>query len=161
MRVRGFSAARLRDAEQGAVLAIVAIALLVLIGMLVLTFDWGRGVALRRNMVNAADAGALAAAMECGLGNGEASARQAAGELVDQNNAAADGIGFELDPAECSGAASDGKNEVTVTVRVPQDYVFAPIFGFDNGNVVASATAEWTTGGADPVPVKLQHADVE
>ena len=161
MRVRGFSAARLRDDDQGAVLAIVAIALLVLIGMLVLTFDWGRGVMLKRNMVNAADAGALAAAMECGLGHGEASARQAAGELVDQNNAAAEVTGFELDPAECSGAASDGRNEVTVTVRVPQDYVFAPIFGFDNGSVVASATAEWTMGVANPVPLKLNMLDVD
>jgi Flp pilus assembly protein TadG len=62
MRVRGFSAARLRDDEQGAVLAVVAITLLVLIGMLVLTFDWGRGVFLKRNMVNAADAGARARA---------------------------------------------------------------------------------------------------
>ena len=36
MRVRGFSLARLRDEDQGAVLAIVAISLLVLLGMLVL-----------------------------------------------------------------------------------------------------------------------------
>lgn len=42
MRVRGFGLARLRHDEEGAVLAIVAITLLVLIGMLVLTFDLGR-----------------------------------------------------------------------------------------------------------------------
>ena len=41
MRVRGFSLARLRDDDQGAVLAIVAISLLVLLGMPVLTFDLG------------------------------------------------------------------------------------------------------------------------
>ena len=74
MRVRGFSLARLRDEDQGAVLAIVAISLLVLLGMLVLTFDLGHGVALKRNMVNAADAGALAAARECGLAKGKLSA---------------------------------------------------------------------------------------
>lgn len=161
MRVRRFSVARLHDDEQGAVLAIVAISLLVLVGMLVLTYDLGRGVEVKRNMVIAADAGALAAAMECGLANGEVSARQAADELVAKNNTDADVIGFELDPAECSGAGSDGENTVTVTVRVPQNYVFAPIFGFDNGAVVASATAEWTMGVPNPVPLKLNMLDVE
>ena len=161
MRVRGFGAARLRDEEEGAVLAIVAISLLVLLGMLVLTFDLGRGVTIKRNAVNAADAGALAAAMECGLANGEASARGAADDLVTDNNADAVVTGFELDPAECSGAGSDGENTVTVTVSVPQDYVFAPIFGFDNGTVVASATAEWTMGIPNPVPLKLDMLEVQ
>ena len=160
MRVRGFRA-RLRDDEQGAVLAIVAITLLVLLGMLVLTFDLGRGVAIKRNAVNAADSGALAAAMECGLGNGDVSARQAADDLVVQNNADADVTGFELDPAECNGFGSDGENTVTVTVSVPQDYAFAQIFGFDDGTVVASATAEWTMGVPNPVPLRLEMLRVE
>jgi Flp pilus assembly protein TadG len=160
MRVRGFGD-RLRDDEQGAVLAIVAISLLVLLGMLALTYDLGRGVAVKRNMVIAADSGALAAAMECGLGNGDASARKAADDLVAKNNAAADVIGFELEPAECAGVSSDGENTVKVTVRVPQEYVFAPILGFGNGTVVASATAEWTMGVANPVPLKLNVLDVE
>jgi Flp pilus assembly protein TadG len=71
MRVRRFSLARLRDEEQGAVLAMVAISLIVMLGMAVLTFDLGHGVALKRNMVGAADAAALAAARECGLAHGE------------------------------------------------------------------------------------------
>ena len=138
MRVRRLSLARLRDEEQGAVLAMVAISLIVLIGMAVLTFDLGRGVALKRNMVNAADAGALAAARECGLANGEASAKAAAGELVADNNGAAKVTGFQIDPspAVCSGGGNpdpDGKNTVTVTVTVPQEYFFAQIFGFNSG----------------------------
>ena len=161
MRVGRFNLGRLRNEEDGAVLAIAAISLLVLLGMLVLTFDLGRGVAIKRNAVIAADSGALAAAMECGLANGEASARQAADDLVADNNADAAVTGFELDPAECSGAGSDGENTVTVTVSVPQDYVFAPIFGFDNGNVVASATAEWTMGVPNPVPLKLDMLQVQ
>ena len=36
----------------------------------------------------------------------------------------------------------------------------APIFGFDNGTVVASATEEWTLGVANPVPLKLNAIDV-
>ena len=149
MRVRRLSLARLRDEEQGAVLAMVAISLIVLIGMAVLTFDLGRGVALKRNMVNAADAGALAAARECGLANGEGSAKAAASELVADNNDAATVTGFQIDPdpAVCSGAGNpdpDGKNTVTVTVNIPQEYFFAQIFGFDGGTVAATATAEWT-----------------
>ena len=166
MRVRRFSLARLRDDEQGAVLAIVAITLLALLGMLVLTFDLGRGEALKRNMVNAADAGALAAARECGLANGRPSAEQAAGELVTDNNDAATVTDVQIDPndAVCSGGANpdpDGRNTVTVTVNVPQEYFFAQIFGFDSGNVVASATAEWTLQLSGPAPLKVEALKAE
>jgi Flp pilus assembly protein TadG len=166
MRVRRLSLARLRDEEQGAVLAMVAISLIVLLGMLVLTFDLGHGVALKRNMVNAADAGALAAARECGLANGEGSAMAAASELVADNNDAATVTGLEInpDPAVCSGAGNpdpDGKNTVTVTVAVPQEYFFAQIFGFDGGTVVATATAEWTTGLTSPAPIKIDQVKVD
>ena len=166
MRVGRFSLARLRDDERGAVLAIVAITLLALLGMLVLTFDLGRGVALKRNMVNAADAGALAAARECGLAKGDVSAGQAASELVADNNDAATVTDIQFDPGtpQCSGAPNpdpDGRNTVTVTVSVPQEYFFAQIFGFDSGTVVASATAEYSKGVANPAPLKLDVADVE
>ena len=166
MRVRRLSLTRLRDEEQGAVLAMVAISLMVLIGMAVLTFDLGRGVALKRNMVNAADAGALAAARECGLANGEASAKAAAGELVADNNSAAKVTGFQIDPspAVCSGGGNpdpDGKNTVTVTVTVPQEYFFAQIFGFNSGTVVASATAEWTLELSGPAPLKVEAIKAE
>jgi Flp pilus assembly protein TadG len=166
MRVRGFSAARLRDEEQGAVLAIVGLSLLVLLGMLVLTFDLGHGVALKRNMVNAADAGALAAARECGLANGKPSATAAASELVADNNDAATVTNVEINPddAVCSGAGNpdpDGKNSVTVTVSVPQEYFFAQIFGFDSGTVVASATAEWTLQVTGPAPLKVEALKVD
>ena len=165
MRVRGL-AARLRNEEQGAVLAMVGLSLLVLIGMLVLTFDLGHGVALKRNTVNAADAAALAAARECGLANGEASAKQAAGQLATDNNDAATVTGFQIkpDPAVCSGAGNpdpDGKNTVTVTVSVPQEYFFAKIFGFTGGTVTASATAEWTLNISGPAPLKVESLKVD
>jgi Putative Flp pilus-assembly TadE/G-like len=166
MRVRRLSLARLHNEEQGAVLAMVAISLIVLIGMAVLTFDLGHGVALKRNMVNAADAGALAAARECGLAKGEASAKAAAGVLVGDNNDAAKVTGFEINPspAVCSGAGNpdpDGHNTVTVTVTVPQEYFFAQIFGFDGGQVVASATAEWTMELSGPAPLKMEALRVD
>ncbi|MGH2661048.1 MAG: pilus assembly protein TadG-related protein [Actinomycetota bacterium] len=156
---------RARD-ERGAVLMMVAICLLVLLGMLVLTFDLGRGVAIKRNMVAGADAAALAAARECGLAKGEAAAKQAATDLLVDNNGAATVTGFQIDPgpAQCSGVPNpdpNGKNEVTVTASVPQEYFFAQIFGFTSGTVVASATAEWTFGVQNPVPLKLDQLKVE
>jgi Flp pilus assembly protein TadG len=162
MRVSRLTSVRLRDEERGATLAIVGISLLCLLGMLVLTFDLGRGVAIKRNMVNAADAAALAAARECGLGHGAPVARTAAEDLVDQNNGAADVSGFDVDDeAQCAGLSSAGKHQVTVTSTVPQDYFFAQIFGFDEGTVTATATAEWTPGVANPVPLKLDQLKVE
>jgi Flp pilus assembly protein TadG len=167
MRVRGFGLSRLRDEEQGAVLAIVVITLIVLIGMLVLTFDLGRGVALKRNMVNAADSAALAAARECGLAHGEVKATQAADQLIANNNASASRVGslkFTPGPSACSGGGNpdpDGKNTVTVTVNVPQKYFFAQIFGFDSGTVVATATAEWTLELSGPAPLKVESLKVD
>ncbi|MGH2529326.1 MAG: pilus assembly protein TadG-related protein [Actinomycetota bacterium] len=170
MRVRRFSLMRLRDEERGAVAAIVAICLICLIGMLVLTFDLGHGVALKRNMVNGADAGALAAARECGLANGDVAAKQAAADLVTDNNDAAtllpDPDGFEVDPegAQCDGTAGSlegGVGRVTVRTTVPVEYFFAPIFGINNGTVVASATAEWTMGLTNPAPIKVDQLKVE
>jgi len=166
MRVKRFSLARLRDEEQGAVLAMVAISLIVLIGMAVLTFDLGHGVALKRNMVNAADAAALAAARECGLAHGDASATKAADQLIADNNASASRVGtlkYSPSPAVCSGAGNpdpDGHNTVTVTVKVPQEYFFAQIFGFKGGQVVASATAEWTMELSGPAPLKIEALKV-
>jgi Flp pilus assembly protein TadG len=165
MRVRRFSLVRARD-EDGAVLAIVAISFICLIGMLVLTFDLGRGVALKRNMVNGADAAALAAAMECGMANGEAVARQEAVDLLADNNGAATVTGFQINPgpAQCDGVPSpdpDHNPTVTVTVRVPQEYFFAPIFGINNGTVVATATAEWTVGATNPAPLRLEGVKVD
>jgi hypothetical protein len=148
----------------------VAICLICLLGMLVLTFDLGRGVALKRNMVNGADAAALAAARECGLANGDVAAKQAATQLLADNNGAATILpgtaGFRINPgiAQCSGAPNpdpDHNPTVTVTVSVPQQYFFAPIFGFNNGTVVATATAEWTTGDTSPAPLKLEQAKIE
>ncbi len=161
-RLSLFSPVRVRDEERGAVLAIVAISLICLLGMLVLTFDLGRGVALKRNMVNAADAAALAAARECGLANGKLQAQNAADQLIADNNRSAYRSGFATDQEpQCSGVPSDGERQVTVTVSVPQEYFFAQIFGFNSGTVTATATAEWTMGDTSPAPLKLEQAKIK
>jgi hypothetical protein len=153
---------RVRDEENGAVLAIVAISLLALLGMVVLTFDLGRGVALKRNMVNAADAAALAAARECGLAHGTGPAQTEAKDLIVDNNGLAKLTNIAFDSApQCSGAPSSGERQVRVTVSVPQDYFFAQIFGFNSGTVTASATAEWELEMSGPAPLKVEALEVE
>jgi Flp pilus assembly protein TadG len=150
------------DEERGAVLAIVAISFLAIIGMLVLTFDLGRGVALKRNMVNAADAASLAAARECGLAHGTGPATAAADQLIADNNASATRAGIQFDSApQCSGVPGDGERQVTVSVSVPQEYFFAQIFGFTSGTVSASATAEWTLGETAPAPIRIDQTKVQ
>ena len=152
---------RLRDEERGAVLAIVALSLLALLGMVVLTFDLGRGVALKRNMVNAADAAALAAARECGLARGTGPAQTEAKDLIVDNNGSAKLTNIAFDSApQCSGASSSGERQVRVTVSVPQDYFFAQIFGFNSGTVTASATAEWTLGQTSPAPLRIDQLKI-
>src|ERR671911_2407885 len=160
--LRRLSMTRLRDEERGAVLAIVGISLLALLGMVVLTFDLGRGVAIKRNMVNAADSAALAAARECGLAHGTGSAQTEAKDLIVDNNGSAKLTNIAFDSApQCSGAASGGERQVKVTVSVPQDYFFAQIFGFNSGTVTASATAEWTLGVTSPAPLRIDQLKID
>jgi hypothetical protein len=97
-------------------------------------------------------------------------ARQEAAELLADNNGAATILpgtaGFRINPgpAQCDGVPSpDPENNptVTVTVSVPQQYFFAPIFGINNGTVVATATAEWTTGDTNPAPIKIDQLKID
>jgi Flp pilus assembly protein TadG len=124
---------RLRDEERGAVLMIVAICLVVLLGMLVLVFDLGRGVAIRRSMVSASVSAALAAAQHSAKDNGTSAASAAAAELVASNKTGASVSSFSA--PECDAPLSVGPKFVTVQSTVTVDYYFAQIFGFESGPV--------------------------
>jgi hypothetical protein len=156
MRVSERSLTRLRDEEHGAVLMIVAISLLVLVGMLVLTFDLGRAVAIKRQMVNGTDAAALAAAQQCALGNGTAAARAAAESVLAQNKGGAGVTTFTA--PECDTLVNMSPNLVTVGSTVDVEYYFAGIFGFDSGPVVADAVAQWgPVNHAYPIPITVDN----
>lgn len=64
--------------EDGVVGVVVAICLVVLMGAVAFTLDVGGLLYRRREMVNGADAAALAAAIECSKGNGLGAATVAA-----------------------------------------------------------------------------------
>jgi Flp pilus assembly protein TadG len=155
MRVTRRLLARLGQEEQGAVLMIVALCLMVFLGMLVLTVDIGRGVAYRRQVVNGTDAAALAAAQQCALGNGSVAAQTAANDVLAQNVDLAVAI-TNIDMPECNSPAGTELKTVEVTTNADINYFFAPIFGVGDGDIAAHAIAVWAVAAqANPVPITV------
>jgi putative Flp pilus-assembly TadE/G-like protein len=149
---------RLHRDESGAVLMVVAVTLLVLIGMLVLTVDLGRAVAIKREMVSGTDAAAIAAATECALGHSSSQASAAASAILAQNKSGAT-LNGPISAPGC-GLTPTAPQIVTVNTTVHMDYFFAGIFGFNSGDVGGHAVAEWgvVAGGLGvPVTVDLQQ----
>lgn len=142
---------RFRDEDSGAVLVFVAVCLVVLLGMVALTVDLGRAVAIKRDMVNAADAAALAGAQTCAEQRDTGAAQAAALDLSTDNGAGSD---FSFSAPLCNVRNGPrGPRTVTVTSSTFVDYFIAPILGFDGTDVVARATAMWQpTGSRNPVP---------
>ncbi len=147
MRVRG----DLRE-ERGAVAVMVALMLVVLLGMLALVMDLGRMIAIRREMVNAADAAALAAAQQCALNNGTAAAIAAANATAALNDAVTPGT-IVFNPSCRPALTAPGPRTVTVTYERTIDFFVAPILGFDTGTITAEATATWSAPGVVPITV--------
>jgi Flp pilus assembly protein TadG len=134
---------RLHHDESGAVLMIVAVCLLVFVGMLVLTVDLGRSIAVKRQMVAGTDAAALAAAQVCATGGDDVEARAAAEGVLAENKVGAIVPASGFSAPECDGGPIDEPQIVTVASTVDVDYFFAGIFGFDSGPVVAHAVVQW------------------
>ena len=144
-----------RRDDAGAVLMIVAVTLFVLVGMLVLTVDLGRAVAVKREMVTGTDAAALAAAQQCALGNSTGDAQAAAEAVLAENKAGATVTAFD---APGCGSPPEQAHIVTVESTVDVTYFFAGIFGFDSGDVVARAVAQWgVVEQALAVPITVDY----
>lgn len=146
---------RLRHEEEGATIAIVAISLIALMGMVVLVTDVGGLVARRRELVNANDSAALAAAKtfaaeEGGAicGTNEGPAQTSADTLATTNVSGSTRALFTTDCAA---------QTVTVEYQRVQDLFFAPILGFgSSATVTATATAKWGQSmGGNPIPIEL------
>ena len=145
----------LRRDEEGATIAIVAISLIALMGMVVLTVDVGGLVSRRREMVNANDAAALAAAKAFALNENGADCGVNEGPALNFANALAaanvDGSNLQLFDADCP------NQTVTVEYDKEQDLFFAPVLGFgDTATVTATATAKWgQSQGGNPIPIEI------
>jgi Flp pilus assembly protein TadG len=144
---------RLRDDERGATLAIVAISLIALFGMVILVVDVGGLLWKRRELVNGSDAAALAAAKTCAVSvtrdpqNPEAVADTWATTNVGGLTASQGGI--------VSSVCRQPLGYVTVQYSTPQQLFFAPVLGFGGSNPVTTrATAIYgSPGAANPVPI--------
>jgi Flp pilus assembly protein TadG len=140
-------------------LVIVAASLLFLIGMLVLVVDLGHMIAVKREMVRAADAAALAAAQECALGGTtpSADANIAASEIATHNYAGSQlvSLSFYPDVAQCNKPTTTSPKLVTAKLTTSVDMFFAGIFGISSGTVTAQATASWERAGPIPITVNV------
>jgi Putative Flp pilus-assembly TadE/G-like len=146
---------RMKRNEDGAVAVMVAVSLVVLIGMLVLTVDLGRVWTVRRKLSTGSDAAALAAAQECAMGNGSASAR-AAGVSVGQANE--DGTYTLNISPECDTLANKQPKLVTASSSQDVDLIFAGIFGIDTLPASGTATAQWgPIVSANPIPITVNY----
>lgn len=121
------------DAERGQVLIQVALTIVVLLLFVALAIDVGNAYAERRQMQNAADAGALAGARELCLGNGAGAASAKAQEYLLLNGVLTGDIQ--------AGDIQVINNVVDVTARVTADTFLMGLIGINNIDVAADAAA--------------------
>lgn len=147
--------------QDGAVAVMVALMLVVLMAAVALAVDVGGLYLRRRELVNGADAAALAAARSCARGIGkdlpflnpeDAADAQipinapgvSAQEILPQN------ITYMPDP--CGGKYG----RVSVKYTSQQELHFAPVLGFNNSSpVTTAATASWGLGSVNAIPLLL------
>jgi hypothetical protein len=154
--------------DDGAVVVLVAIFMVVLVGLGSLVVDVGGLYWEKRQLQNAADAGALALAAQCAEGEVDCGSTPAAlatsiqmfvdGNANDQRTGLPVEVAHGADPHACapgSMAAANpqtGPNVVKVSTSTVDannneagflTHAFASIFGIDTTTVFACATAQW------------------
>ena len=146
------------NAEDGATTVVVAITLIVLFGMGALVLDVGNLFWERRQLQNAADAGALAAAQDYAWGDGAAAAEASARHYTSENNtrdAFVEGI---------SQPTSTSVKVDTITgdaggVGVLRSFL-AGVIGTDEYLARATATATWgAMSSGRSLPVTISYCE--
>lgn len=126
--------------QKGAVLVFVALMLFVLLGVAALTADAGMLYKVRREMVTAADAGAIAGAKELQLSGGsEIDNAKTVAKNYAMSNKANDNTVVDV-----TGSVDDGDQRVEVIAHQNVDLFFAKVFGVSNKDVTARAAATWS-----------------
>ena len=105
--------------EEGVVAVVAAICLVVLMGAIALTIDVGGLFYRRREMVNGADAAALAAAMECSKGHGLAAATTAADHQFEGDSPGSKAAGYSLSSIVASPTCGGAAGHITVKYASP------------------------------------------
>ena len=160
MRVIKEALAR-RDEEQGAVAVIVVLCMIAIFAMVVLTVDVGGLLLERRSMVNAADAGALAAAQSCARTDDTEDPEVQSDTYAKENvtDLPADGIDNITEIVGCD--TSSG--HVTVQYSEQHRLFFAAVLGQDNeGTITTTATASWgALAGGFAIPIVLDAGYIQ
>ncbi|MFN2526081.1 MAG: pilus assembly protein TadG-related protein [Actinomycetota bacterium] len=143
--------------EKGAVLIIVVLAITGLLGMVALVVDVGALLSMKRRVVTAADAAALAAAQACAKPYESGAAQSQANDLAARNVSSAEVVSFSA-----TGCGVSDSGEVRVSYKAPQQLYFAAIIGGPNGvDVSAQASARWGVAkAANPVPFGINSTDL-
>lgn len=146
--------ARYGDSERGVTAVTVALLLVVLIGMLSLSVDGGFLYLKYRGMRNANDAAALAAALSCAKGEGQAVADAQADDLAVRNV----GDAVAVEPPLYTPSCNPDAGKVTVHYEGKQALFFSQVVGVGSPKPVgATATASWglASGAARAAPLML------
>ncbi|MGH2539444.1 MAG: pilus assembly protein TadG-related protein [Actinomycetota bacterium] len=153
--LRGRRAGIRAEEESGAVVPIVVLSLIAIFAMVVLTIDVGGLLLARREMVNASDAAALAAAQSCASnedvlvpeGQADAYASQNVSDVITGTTNITDVVGCDT-----------GSGHVSVEYLTHQELFFAQVLGFgDTGDVRTAATAAWgPSAGGMAVPIVIE-----
>lgn len=129
--------------EHGQALLQFALMFMVLLAFVAIAIEAGNVYAARRQLQNAADAGALAAARELCLGRGAQSAINKANDFMRRN-------GLNNEDLALSTVSVQG-NHVSVTARTNAAVMLGRVFGWggEHGTVEVGATAKAACGAAD------------
>lgn len=135
---KGYISWLLND-EQGAVAALVAICMVMLLGVTSLAVDYGTLASNRQSLQNAADAAALAGAMKM-------SSSRSHGEIHSEAVSYADKNGADAASGECELLTAVSGDTVTVTIKKQVRTGLSMVLtGRDVETVSAKATAETST----------------
>ena len=150
----------MRRGEEGAAAIMVALCLVFLMGAVALTLDVGGLLYRRREMVNGADAAALAAAMECSQGNGLGAATSAANHQFESDSPGSKTAGYSLNSIVAGPDCGGVSGHITVNYTSQQPLYFAPVLGLPRDHAVTTqATASWGPSGPFPIAVNLGPPD--
>jgi Flp pilus assembly protein TadG len=132
---------RIHRNDKGQIFILFGAMLTALVGFTAFAVDVGSLVADKRDLQNAADAMALAGAMELPDANG---AQSKATEWAEKNGIEAD----EIESIAVNGQSSQRPNpQIVVTLKRQHDYYLAQVVGVDSTDLVVHASAIKTSPG--------------
>ena len=159
---------RARRRDEGQILVIFALSLIVLLAMVGLVLDGGSTFAQRRQEQNAVDLAAIAAANDLIANQGSATWDATARSVAAKNGylAGTGGASLTVTCINCPGQALDANTpgvQVTVNVTAPHPNGFSAIVGMSTWNVSATATAltGWPDTATGPAPFIVSNVNFD